>query len=135
MTDSDYLVRCRELAIVAASKQAAAVGAIVVRDGTTLAEASELPVAEDPFGHAELLAVREAVLLHGRQAVAGATIYSNKEPCWMCSYAIRWARVSRVVFVEPVEAVGGSTSEQPVLLAAAPESLGPPPAIEVRRGP
>ncbi|QDT69802.1 tRNA-specific adenosine deaminase [Planctomycetes bacterium MalM25] len=132
MTDSIYLARCNELARVAASKQAAAVGAVLVRDGKTLAEACESPVDEDPFGHAELMAVRQAVLTHGRQAVAGATIYSNKEPCWMCAYAIRWARVSRVVFIDTIEDIGGLTSELPILLAAGPRTWSSPPAIETR---
>lgn len=116
------LKRCYELAALAAGGGAAPVGAVLVAGDQTLGEAYELAVADDPFGHAELLVVR-----HGRDRLRGARLYSNKEPCWMCSYATRWARLARVVFCEPVDRVGGVTSSSPICLASGPDAWGPPP--------
>lgn len=121
------LKRCYELAALAAGGGAAPVGAVLVAGDQTLGEAYELAVADDPFGHAELLVVRHAAMRHGRDRLRGATLYSNKEPCWMCSYAIRWARLARVVFCEPVDRVGGVTSSSPICLASGPDDWGPPP--------
>lgn len=74
-------------------------GALIVLDGEVIAKASarELELG-DPTAHAELLAVREACQTLRRLSLVGATLYSNVEPCIMCSGAIKWAGIRRVVF-------------------------------------
>ena len=52
----------------------------------------------DCTGHAEMVLVREATRLLGAQSMMGATVYASGEPCAMCSGAMFWAKIHRVVY-------------------------------------
>jgi tRNA(adenine34) deaminase len=54
--------------------------------------------AADSTGHAEVVVVREVAQRFGADTLAGSTVYASGEPCAMCSGAMFWAGVSRVVF-------------------------------------
>ena len=72
-------------------------GALVVRDGRVLGEASNRVVADaDPTAHAEVGALRAAGRLLGTHDLSGCEVYSSCEPCPMCLAALYWARVERV---------------------------------------
>lgn len=49
-------------------------------------------------GHAEIVAVREAIEKFGADAVIGSTVYASGEPCAMCSAAMFWAGVGKIIF-------------------------------------
>jgi tRNA(adenine34) deaminase len=73
--------------------------AIVNANGELLAVASNLTItANDPTGHAEILALREAAAKVGNYRLTGAVVYSTIEPCAMCAGALVNARVARLVF-------------------------------------
>lgn len=55
----------------------------------------------DPTAHAEMVLVRQAAAALGLPALQGATVYASGEPCAMCSGALFWAGVARVVFAAP----------------------------------
>ncbi|HEY0997574.1 MAG TPA: tRNA adenosine(34) deaminase TadA [Gemmatimonadaceae bacterium] len=75
------------------------VGCVIVRDGAVIATAANRTVRDqDPTGHAETLAIREAAAVLGRWRLDGCTLYVSLEPCAMCAGAIVLARVDRVVF-------------------------------------
>ena len=74
-------------------------GAVVVRDGTALAEGQNRVTATlDPTAHAEVVAIRAACLAVQDFSLAGATLYTSCEPCPLCLSAALWARVDRVVY-------------------------------------
>src|SRR6266702_242830 len=52
----------------------------------------------DVTRHAELLAISEAQKVLGRTDLSDSSIYSNIEPCVMCSFPIREAGIRRVAF-------------------------------------
>lgn len=52
----------------------------------------------DPAGHAEIIALREASERIGSWRLDGATLVVTLEPCLMCAGALIQARVGRVVF-------------------------------------
>ncbi|MBP7125502.1 nucleoside deaminase [Myxococcota bacterium] len=52
----------------------------------------------DPTAHAEVLAMRMAMVRHGAAAVRGATLWVTMEPCPMCAGALVLAKVGRVVY-------------------------------------
>jgi tRNA(Arg) A34 adenosine deaminase TadA len=52
----------------------------------------------DPIAHAELNVIREYCTTNKLFALKGFTLYSSTEPCIMCSGAIRWSGISKVVF-------------------------------------
>jgi tRNA(adenine34) deaminase len=65
----------------------------------------------DCTGHAEVVLVREVAQKLGAESLRGATVYASGEPCAMCSGAMFWAGVARVVYAMPVpvlNAVGGA---------------------------
>jgi tRNA(Arg) A34 adenosine deaminase TadA len=68
-------------------------------DGTLLGEAfCDAAETGDCTGHAETNLVRRLTPLHGREALAAATLYSSGEPCVMCAGAIFWSGIGRVVY-------------------------------------
>lgn len=52
----------------------------------------------DVTAHAEVVLVREAAARLGAAALCGATVYASGEPCAMCSGALYWAGVARIVY-------------------------------------
>lgn len=69
----------------------------------------------DPAGHAEILALQAACRSLGSLDLAGSTLYTNVEPCFMCSHAIRECGIAKVVILQPFEGMGGVTSIHPIL--------------------
>jgi len=75
------------------------VGAVIARNGALLCAARNTrETANDPAGHAEMNALREAARLTGSWRLGGCTLYVTLEPCCMCAGAIVQARLDRVVF-------------------------------------
>ncbi|MDB4916819.1 MAG: CMP/dCMP deaminase zinc-binding protein [Gemmatimonadetes bacterium] len=75
------------------------VGAIVVRDGEVIARAHNRTVRDqDPTGHAETRALRDASRVAGSWRLNGCTMYVTLEPCAMCAGAVVLSRIDRVVF-------------------------------------
>lgn len=75
------------------------VGAVIARGDVAIAQAGNRTVRDnDPTGHAELLAIREASRAVGDWRLAGCTLFVTLEPCAMCAGAIVLARLDRVVF-------------------------------------
>lgn len=93
-----YMRRCIDLAARALAAGDAPVGALVVQNGEVIAEGIEVVKARgDVTAHAEIEAVRRACARLGTLDLDGCTLYTSVEPCPMCAYAIRLARISRVV--------------------------------------
>jgi tRNA(adenine34) deaminase len=87
------------------------IGAVVTRDGQTLAAAgNEREVAGDPTAHAEILALRAAASGLGTWHLEGCTLYVTLEPCAMCAGAAVLSRLDRVVFgaTDPKAGFAGS---------------------------
>jgi tRNA(Arg) A34 adenosine deaminase TadA len=75
-------------------------GALLISaEGEVLAEAENTVNTEsDCTGHAETNLVRLASKRFDLPTLAGSTLYTSTEPCAMCSGAIYWSGVGRVVF-------------------------------------
>ncbi|MGH7590993.1 MAG: tRNA adenosine(34) deaminase TadA [Gemmatimonadales bacterium] len=87
------------LARVAAVRDEVPVGAVIMHEGETLAEAhNETIHRKDPTAHAELLAIHEAMRQGHADRLLEATLYVTLEPCAQCAGAIVLARLRRVVF-------------------------------------
>lgn len=97
--DEQYIRNALDLAREAVRRNEVPIGALVVRDGSILAAATNRTVRDqDPTAHAELLAIREASSKLDSWRLDDCTLYVTLEPCAMCAGAIVLARVARVVF-------------------------------------
>ena len=89
---------CLELASRARATGDVAVGSLVVRDGEVIGEGVEAVRARvDVTAHAEIEAIRAAAARLGGRDLSGCALYTTVEPCVMCAYAIRLARITLVV--------------------------------------
>lgn len=87
-------------------------GAALVRDGQVLhVSCNNQLTTSDCTGHAEVVLIREAATKLGVSALRGATVYASGEPCAMCSGAMFWAGIARVVYAatnpDIIAALGG----------------------------
>jgi len=74
-------------------------GAVLVFNDKVVAQAQDQCRAlNDPTAHAELRLISSYCQSGGHFDLTGATIYTCAEPCVMCSSAIKWAGISRIVF-------------------------------------
>ena len=134
--DSRMMRRCIELSRIASTQGEFPFAALIcAQDGSVIAEAANRVLRDrDVTRHAELLAVSDAQKVLGPAGLAGCTLYSNIEPCVMCSFPIRESRVSRVVFGMRSPMMGGFSrwnvlgdrvlsQQMPEVFSAAPEIL------------
>ncbi len=79
---------------------------LVSADGRLLHVAGNNQVTSGDFsGHAEMVLLREASMRIGREALRGTTVLASGEPCAMCSGALFWAGVRRLVFAASTEEI------------------------------
>ncbi|WP_127715392.1 nucleoside deaminase [Halobacteriovorax sp. HLS] len=76
------------------------IGALVVdENGNILSQSHNLKESvNDPCGHAEILAIREACEKKGSWRLNNCTIFVTLEPCPMCLSALVQSRIGRLVF-------------------------------------
>jgi tRNA(adenine34) deaminase len=97
--DTRFMTAALALAEGAARDGEVPVGAVLVRDGESIAEAGNAPIRlNDPTAHAEILVLRAAGARLANYRLPGCTLYVSLEPCPMCAAAMVHARVSRLVF-------------------------------------
>jgi tRNA(adenine34) deaminase len=109
--DERWMREAMALATDAAAAGDVPVGALIVRNGVVVSSAANRTVRDqDPTGHAELIAIREAARALGDWRLAGCTLYVTLEPCAMCAGAIVLARIPRLVFAaaDPKAGMTGS---------------------------
>ena len=99
VTDTQFLIRANSLALLSIDSGGGPFGAVIVKDGLVIAEASNSVVKNnDPTAHAEILAIRLAAKVIGSHILSGCVLYASCEPCPMCLGAIYWARIDKVVY-------------------------------------
>ena len=88
------------------------VGAVLVdSEGKVVAVGrNDKELHNDPTGHAEIVAIREAAKARGSWRLDDLTLVVTLEPCVMCAGAIVAARIPRVVFGAWDARVGASGS-------------------------
>ena len=75
------------------------VGAVIIRDGTVIAQAgNRVRELNDPTAHAEMLAIRAAAAALGSERLLQCDLHVTLEPCTMCAGAISHARIRRLYY-------------------------------------
>lgn len=114
MNDKQLLKRAIQIAGEGISEGKGPFGALIVKEGKIIAEASNSVVkTHDPTAHAEVLAIRKAASILGTHDLSGCTVYASCEPCPMCLGAIYWSGIKKVVYASDrsdAEAAGFSDS-------------------------
>ncbi len=100
MTEQEkFMQRAIELSIKSVESGGGPFGAVIVKDGKIIAEASNSVTKDnDPTAHAEINAIRQACQQLGTFDLSGCEIYTSCEPCPMCLGAIYWARLDKIYY-------------------------------------
>ena len=100
MTDEDYMRLAFAVARRAEENGNTPFGSILVdKSGAIVFEAENNVISDsDCTGHAETNLVRDACRNLGVGALGDYTMYTSAEPCCMCSAAMIWAGLGRMVF-------------------------------------
>ncbi len=100
LDDKHFIRRAFEIATGARNKGNEPFGALLVDgEGNTLLESeNNISTEKDCTGHAEAALMRMASKKYDRDFLAACTLYTSTEPCPMCSGAIFWGNVRRVVY-------------------------------------
>ena len=134
LQDLQMMERCLEVAQLGANRGELPFGAVIVCRGKVVAESINRVSSEgDVTRHAELVALSDAQKILKRKRLQDCTLYSIVEPCPMCSFCSREARIARVVFALSSPVMGGYSKwdvlKDSDLSNKLPEVFGPPPEI------
>ena len=75
------------------------IGAVVVCRGRIIGKGHNMTERlHDPTAHAEMIAITAATEAMGGKYLNDCTLYVTVEPCPMCSGALNWAQIGRIVY-------------------------------------
>ena len=99
MTDEQYMQQALKEAQKAYDTDEVPVGAIIVLNERIIARAhNQVELLNDSTAHAEILALTSAFNSLGSKYLPDATLYVTVETCLMCSGALYWSKIGKVVF-------------------------------------
>ncbi len=132
--DRTMMRRCIALSATAAERGEFPFACVICEGDRIVAEAINFVRRErDVTRHAELVAISLAQKVLGHRNLNRCTLYTNVEPCPMCSFPIRETRVKRVVYAIGSPAMGGVSKwnilRDTELSKIMPEAFGPVPEI------
>ena len=83
---------------LALEKDEVPIGCVVVSNNRIIARAHNLTeTLNDVTAHAEMQAITSAANFLGGKYLKNCTLYVTLEPCVMCSGALSWAQIAKVV--------------------------------------
>ncbi len=99
MTDEQYMQQALIEAKKAFDSGEVPVGAIVVLNNKIIARAhNQVELLNDSTAHAEILALTTAYSFLGSKYLPDAALYVTLEPCLMCSGALYWSKIGKIIF-------------------------------------
>ena len=98
-TDEQYMHQALREAQKAFDAGEVPVGAVIVMNKRIIARAhNQVELLNDSTAHAEILALTTAYNFIGSKYLPDATLYVTLEPCLMCSGALYWGKIGRIVY-------------------------------------
>jgi tRNA(adenine34) deaminase len=108
MAETNFMELALAEAEAAAKRGEVPVGCVVVQNGAVIARAGNRTLTDnDPAGHAEIVALREAARALVSERLSSCDLYVTLEPCTMCAAAISFARIRRLYYGAP-DSKGGA---------------------------
>lgn len=99
MTDEQYMQQALKQAQKAFDAGEVPVGAVIVMNNSIIARAhNQVELLNDSTAHAEILALTTAFNFLGSKYLPTATLYVTLEPCLMCSGALYWSKIGKIVY-------------------------------------
>lgn len=97
-TDEYFMKMALSEAQLALEKDEVPIGCVVVSNNRIIARAHNLTeTLNDVTAHAEMQAITSAANFLGGKYLKNCTLYVTLEPCVMCSGALSWAQIAKVV--------------------------------------
>ncbi|UMQ40374.1 nucleoside deaminase [Chryseobacterium sp. Y16C] len=97
-TDEYYMRMALQEAEIALEKDEVPIGCVIVSNNRVIARAHNLTeTLNDVTAHAEMQAITSAANFLGGKYLKDCTLYVTLEPCVMCSGALSWSQISKVV--------------------------------------
>lgn len=97
-TDEYYMKMALQEAETALEKDEVPIGCVVVSNNRIIARAHNLTeTLNDVTAHAEMQAITSAANFLGGKYLKDCILYVTIEPCVMCSGALSWSQISKVV--------------------------------------
>ena len=97
-----YMLEALKEASLAALEDEVPIGCVIVKDGEIIAKAhNQRDKANNPLGHAEVLAIKKASEILKDWQLVNCELYVTIEPCLMCAGAIIQSRIKRVIYGAP----------------------------------
>jgi len=99
MTDEKYMQIALREAQKAFDEGEVPVGAIVVLNNKIIGKGyNQVEKLTDSTAHAEIIALTAAFNFLGSKYLPEATLYVTLEPCLMCSGALYWSKIGKIVY-------------------------------------
>ena len=99
MTDEQYMQQALKEAKKAFDADEVPVGAVVVMQNKIISRGyNQVEMLNDSTAHAEIIALTSAFNFLGSKYLPEATLYVTVEPCLMCSGALYWSKIGKIVF-------------------------------------
>ncbi|WP_312076928.1 nucleoside deaminase [Chryseobacterium sp.] len=97
-TDEYFMKMALQEAETAFEKDEVPIGCVIVSNNRVIARAHNLTEAlNDVTAHAEMQAITSAAHFLGGKYLKDCTLYVTLEPCVMCSGALSWSQITKVV--------------------------------------
>ena len=104
--DKKFIRKCIELSDQSIGEGGAPFGSLIIRDGKIISDS--INNAQNKISdHAEIIVLDKAHKKLDTSDLSSCVLYSNCEPCPMCSFMIREYKIKKVVFAVPSPAMGG----------------------------
>src|SRR5450631_3001286 len=99
MTDEYFMLQALKEAKKAYDEGEVPVGAIVIMKEKIISRGhNQVERLIDPTAHAEIIALTSAFNFLGSKYLPDAVLYVTIQPCLMCSGALYWSKIGRVVY-------------------------------------
>jgi tRNA(adenine34) deaminase len=132
--DAAMMARCIELSKTSKQVGEFPFACVIAKDGEVIVETLNRVARDgDVTRHAEIVAIGMAQKALGTKDLSGCTLYTNVEPCGMCSYCIRETRIRKVVYAIRSPIMGGYSKwkmlQDNEISGVIPQVFGPVPEI------